>query len=289
MVGQPGRRAACGWLGAVTDNDPVTGRRMLTRSAYADDRHLRARQAIWAYAERPADWRWRTSAVPWDGTQVVADVGCGNGLDLRQLVPQGRCRYAFGLDLSAGMLRSLEDLRPSARLSLIQADAQSLPLRDAAVDVALAMHMLYHVPDLQAAARELRRVVKPGGTLLASTNSADTLTELYDLLNAAISELLGRPVETQPALSFSTETGRAILEREFSEVALRRHDLTLSLPEAQPVTAYLGTVCEPLLSHIGEPFDFDAALDEVAARVQRVIQAEGRFRATGRTGLFVCR
>jgi ubiquinone/menaquinone biosynthesis C-methylase UbiE len=235
------------------------------------------------------DRRWRTSPVPWDGTQVVADVGCGNGLDLRELVPQRRCRYAYGLDLSAGMLQSLQDLRQSGRLALIQADAQRLPLRDGAVDVALAMHMLYHVPDVRAAVRELRRIVKPGGTVLASTNSADTLEELHDLLNAAVSELLGRQVETRPALGFTTETGRAVLEPEFSEVSLRRHDVLLSFPAAQPVTAYLGSVRDPVLSHVGEPLDFDAVLNQVAARVERVIQAQGRFRATGHSGVFVCR
>jgi len=103
------------------------------------------------------DPRRRTSLVPWDGTQVVADVGCGNGFDLRQLVPEHRCRHAFGLDLSAGMLRSLEDLRHTGRLSLIQADAQQLPLRDSSVDVALAMHMLYHVPDIPANAERFTR------------------------------------------------------------------------------------------------------------------------------------
>ena len=103
---------------------------------------------------------------------MVADVGCGNGFDLRQLVPGGRCRHAFGLDLPAGMLRSLEELaRSSGRLTLIQADAQRLPLRDGSIDVALAMHMLYHVPDVPAAVAESRRIVKPGGTVLASTNS----------------------------------------------------------------------------------------------------------------------
>jgi SAM-dependent methyltransferase len=101
----------CGLLVGVSENDPVTGRRMLAGSAYADDRHLRSRMSIYAYAETAADPRWRTSLIPWDGTQVVADVGCGNGFDLRQIVPQGRCRHAIGLDLSAGMLRSLEDLR----------------------------------------------------------------------------------------------------------------------------------------------------------------------------------
>ncbi len=238
---------------------------MLTESAYADDRHLRSRQAIWGYAEGLVDKR------------------------LRELVPQRRCLYAYGLGLSAGMLRSLEDLRQSGRLSLIQADAQRLPLRQGAVDVALAMHTLYHVPDVRAAVRELRRIVRPGGTVLASTNSADTLAEVHDLLNAAVSELLGRPVETRPALGFTTETGRAVLEGEFSEVSLRRHEVSLSFPAAQPVTAYLGSVRDPILSHIAEPFDFDAVLDEIAARVERVIQAQGRFQTTGRSGVFVCR
>jgi SAM-dependent methyltransferase len=94
----------------VSEDDPATGRRFLTCSAYADDRHLRSRTAIYASAEPRADPRWRTSLIPWDGTQIVADVGCGNGFDLRQIVPQGRCRHAIGIDLSPGMLRSLEEL-----------------------------------------------------------------------------------------------------------------------------------------------------------------------------------
>src|SRR5579875_1292030 len=98
--------------------------------------------AIYRYAEVPVDPGWRTSAIPWDGTQVVADVGCGNGFDLRQLVPQGRCRHAIGLDLSAGMLRSLAPLVRSGRLSLVRADAGRIPLSDGSVDVAMAMHML---------------------------------------------------------------------------------------------------------------------------------------------------
>jgi ubiquinone/menaquinone biosynthesis C-methylase UbiE len=43
------------------------------------------------------------------------------------------------------------------------ADAQSLALRSGAFDAAIAPHMLYHVPDVQMAVRELRRVVRPRG------------------------------------------------------------------------------------------------------------------------------
>jgi SAM-dependent methyltransferase len=277
-------------LVAVSEDDPVTGRRMLTGSAYADDRHLRSRMTIYAYAETAADPRWRTSVIPWDGTQIVADVGCGNGFDLRQIVPQGRCRHAIGLDLSAGMLRSLEDLRQSGRLSLVQADAQRLPLPDESVDVAMAMHMLYHVPDIPAAIRELRRITKQGGTVLASTNSSVHLAEINDLLDAAVSSQLDRPVRALPGPdSFTTQTGAAMLSREFSSVALHTLDLSLSIPTAQPVITYVASMREPILAWIGEPLDFDAVLGDIATKAEQVIQAQGSFRATTHMGGFICR
>jgi SAM-dependent methyltransferase len=276
-------------LVVVSDDDPATGRRFLTGSAYADDRKIRSRMAIYAYAESAADPRWRTSVIPWDGTQIVADVGCGNGFDLRQIVPQGRCRHAIGVDLSAGMLRSVEDLRQSGSLSLVQADAQHLPLPDRTVDVALAMHMLYHVPDIPAAIRELRRITKRSGTVLASTNSPAHLAEIDGLLAAAISSQLGRPVQAMPALSFTTQTGAAMLGREFSSVTLRTLEMPLSIPSAQPVISYVASIREPSLAWIGEPLDFDAVLDDIAVKVEQVLQAQGSFRATSHMGVFVCR
>jgi SAM-dependent methyltransferase len=276
-------------LVVVSDDDPATGRRFLTSSAYADDRKIRSRMAIYAYAETAADPRWRTSEIPWDGTQIVADVGCGNGFDLRQIVPQGRCGHAIGVDLSAGMLRSLQDLRQSGGLSLVQADAQHLPLPDRTVDVAMAMHMLYHVPDIPAAIRELRRITKPGGTVLASTNSPAHLAEIDGLLGAAISSQLSRPVDAMPALSFTTQTGAAMLGQEFSSVTLRTLEMPLAIPSAQPVISYVASIREPSLAWIGEPLDFDAVLDDIAVKVEQVIQAQGSFRATSHMGVFVCR
>jgi SAM-dependent methyltransferase len=273
----------------MSEDDPVTGRRMLTGSAYADDRHIRSRRAIYAYAQRPADPRWRTSLIPWDGTQVVADVGCGSGFDLRQIVPQGRSRHAIGVDLSAGILRSLEDLRQSGRLSLVQADAQRLPLPDASVDVAMAMHMLYHVPDIAAAIGELRRITKPGGTVLASTNSSGHLAEIGELLDAAVSTQLGRPVRAIPADSFTTQTGTVMLSRVFSSVTLRTLDVPLSIPTAQPVITYVASIRAPTLAWIGEPLDFDAVLNDIAVKIERVIQAQGSFRTSTHMGVFICR
>lgn len=194
-------------MDVVRDDDAATGRRFLTRSAYADDRHLKSRQAIFAYADARAGDRPRTSFVDWDGTQVAADVGCGNGFDLRRLVPDGR----------------------------------------------------------------------------------GSLSEMHELLSAAVSTRLGRSVQTMPALSFTTETGQEALGREFSEVTLHNLDVPLSFPRAGPVTAYLDSLREPILAHIAEPFDFGAALAEVAARVDHIVGGEGRFRVMFRAGVFVCR
>jgi SAM-dependent methyltransferase len=271
------------------DDHPVTGRRMLTGSAYADDRHLRSRMAIYAYADTAADPGWRTSVIPWDGTQIVADVGCGNGFDLRQIVPQARCRHAIGIDLSAGMLRSVADLRQSGRLSLVLADAQHLPLADRSVDVAMAMHMLYHVPDVPAAIRELRRITRPGGTVLASTNSPAHLAEIGALVDAAVSGQAGRPVQTGPGDSFTTQTGTALLSRAFSSVTLRTLDVPLSIPSAQPVITYVDSIRAPILAWTGDRLDFDAVLDDIAVRVEQDIEAQGYFRATTHMGVFICR
>jgi ubiquinone/menaquinone biosynthesis C-methylase UbiE len=50
----------------------------------------------------------------------------------------------LGLDLSPGMLATIRERAPGA--ALLNADAAALPLRDAAADLSLAMHMLYTCP-----------------------------------------------------------------------------------------------------------------------------------------------
>jgi SAM-dependent methyltransferase len=270
-------------------DDPVTGRRMLTESAYADDRNLRARMAIWAYATGPADPSWRLRPVRWDGTQRVVDVGCGNGFDLRQLLARGWCGQVVGLDLSPGMLAAVADRREPGRVALVNADAQRLPLATDCADVGLAMHMLYHVPDIPAAVSELRRVVQEGGTLLASANSEHSMRELHDMLDVVVSAQLGRPVRALPGLSFTVETGLDLLGSAFADVTLHEHEVSLAIPDPAAVTSYLDSVRDPIVRGLDGQLDFDVALAEVAAQVGHVIQTDGVFRVRARSGVFACR
>jgi SAM-dependent methyltransferase len=111
----------------------------------------------------------------------VLDVGCGFG-NIQPALCEAGARV-IGFDLSPGMLREARQraVRDRLTIELFQADAQQIPLVDRSVDHALASHMLYHVPDMQRALEEMRRVVKLGGRVLITTNAADHTARLQSL------------------------------------------------------------------------------------------------------------
>jgi len=114
----------------------------------------------------------------------VLEVGCGTGLILERVA--GFARTARGIDLSAGMLA-----RARARgLAVAQASATELPIATASVDVAYSFKVLAHVPDIAAALREMARVVRPGGWVLAEFYNARSIRRLVKALKppTAVSE-----------------------------------------------------------------------------------------------------
>ncbi len=154
---------------------------------YADDRNLRARQRLWG-CQVPffdiAAWVLELAGVA-PGMRVL-EAGCGNGFYLRAL--RERRVTAVGCDLSPGMLRT------SGHPALVNADVTTLPVRDGAFDVVLAAHLLDLVPGRNAAIRELRRALAPGGACVAVTNGARHLRSLRELIQRAVqaSTLAGR-------------------------------------------------------------------------------------------------
>jgi ubiquinone/menaquinone biosynthesis C-methylase UbiE len=110
-----------------------------------------------------------------DGKEVL-EVGCGTGLILGRVA--GFARRAVGIDLSGGMLA-----RAAERgLEVAQASATELPIATASVDVAYSFKVLAHVQDIRAAMREMARVVRPGGWVLAEFYNARSLRRLVKAL-----------------------------------------------------------------------------------------------------------
>jgi ubiquinone/menaquinone biosynthesis C-methylase UbiE len=143
-------------------------------------------------------------------TQSILDVGCGNGAYERALVKRGHRGPRVAVDLSIGMLPLVADA------AVVLADVQCLPFLRGCFDLVLAPHMLYHVPDIEIAAKEIRRVLRPEGFLVAITNSVSNLQELRALVEASVNTdwRMLRPADQR----FSMEGGAAILSSAFESV-----------------------------------------------------------------------
>jgi len=94
----------------------------------------------------------------------LLDVATGTGLVARGAVRTlGEPGRVVGVDPSRGMLR---EARKALASPLVQGRAEALPFRDDLFDMLSMGFALRHVPDLEAAFREYRRVLKPGGRVV---------------------------------------------------------------------------------------------------------------------------
>lgn len=136
---------------------------------------------------------------------AVLDVACGSGYGGRILRLSG-ARFVVGADVSEEALRAAGTQRVPG-LHLVQANVGRLPLPDDCVDVVTSFETLEHVDDPGAMLAELRRVLRPGGTLVLSTPNA----------------LVTRPVNGVPAnpyhvREFTPLELRAMLDQHFADV-----------------------------------------------------------------------
>lgn len=118
----------------------------------------------------------------------VLDVGCGTGMLAAQAAaitgPQGR---VVAIDPSAGML---DRARARGTPLPVRGVGDALPFHDAAFDMLSMGYALRHVADLQAAFREFRRVLKPGGVALMLEITPPASRVAYALLKFYLKHLV---------------------------------------------------------------------------------------------------
>jgi ubiquinone/menaquinone biosynthesis C-methylase UbiE len=97
------------------------------------------------------------------------EIGAGTGYFTLNLMRAGVVERATCLDISPGMLSTLErnaaTLGLADRVDTVATDAEHLPFDDESFDLVLGHAVLHHLPDLDQAFREFRRVLRPGGVL----------------------------------------------------------------------------------------------------------------------------
>lgn len=152
--------AAVSWLLLQPEHEE------LCRACYYDRPPLAAAQRFWASEE----WQALRRYMP-PKTGTALDVGAGMGVASYALARDGWCTVALEPDPSAlvgaGAIRKLS-AESGLAIDVVEEWGESLPFRDATFDLIHARQVLHHARDLPRFCRELCRVLKPGGLLLAT-------------------------------------------------------------------------------------------------------------------------
>lgn len=151
------------------------GKRDLTALARVlEQRREKSRSAHDRLAERwesgqefaQGSLRSEVMAMAWPRSFVVADLGCGTGFLASQLAPFAH--RVIAVDHSPRMLEAAKKKSLPRNCEFRRGELDALPIEDATVDAAFANLVWHHLPDLAAAAREVLRILKPGGAVVIS-------------------------------------------------------------------------------------------------------------------------
>jgi SAM-dependent methyltransferase len=153
----------------------------------------------------------------------LLEVGCGMG-QFAAAVAERTDAEVVATDLSPRMVEVASSRGLDARV----ANVEALPFADAEFDCAAANWMLYHVPDVDRALGELRRVLGDDGTLVATTIGAEHMADVWELVGFRV-----------PLREFSRENGEEQLRRHFAKVERQDVDATLVFPDEAAVHRYV--------------------------------------------------
>ena len=162
-------------------NDP----QYLKNFQYRTTKNLEARIRLHElYSTNQEDWvSFVQDQINESGSSSILEVGCGSGnLWTKNTDMQLHLNRLVLSDFSFGMLKGFKINNQNSKVENFSAnDVQFLPFPDETFDLVIANHMLYHVPDIDLALSEIRRVLTPNGILFAATNGKSHMQEL-DLL-----------------------------------------------------------------------------------------------------------
>src|SRR5215217_6197691 len=119
-----------------------------------------------------------TAYLPQRRPLVGVDLGSGTGR-FRPALAEAFGGPVYGVEPAARMREVAEAEARRPRVRYLAGEAAAIPLPDASADFVLMFLSFHHVPDQPAAAREIARVLKPGGRLIIRTTFRERIPDLW--------------------------------------------------------------------------------------------------------------
>jgi SAM-dependent methyltransferase len=164
----------------------------------------------------------------------VLDLGCGTGN--AALLAAEHSGEVTGVDPASRLLEiaRAQAAREGKKVTFLHGEAASLPMDDSAVDVILSVFALIFVPDPNAAAAEMSRVLAPGGRIVLSAwIPAGAMFEMTSTASDTVRQAVGAPPGPAP---FAWEERDALLNLLASHgfsVEVKHHALAFAASSAQ--------------------------------------------------------
>ena len=170
----------------------------------------------------------------------ILELGCGAGdiwVENAEKLPEDISITVT--DISDGMLRDArrEIGREDAVSSYAICGCESISFADETFDLVVANHVLFYCDDIGQACREIRRVLKPGGVLVAGTYGSAHMKEISRL----VMEFDDRIILAAENLydRFGKENGSDILQSTFEQVEWRQYEDAIEIDDAEPLISYV--------------------------------------------------
>ncbi len=157
--------------------------------------------------------------------ESVLDLGCGTARGAAALAARWPRARVLALDASPCMLAEARRNATGARIEWLRAEAESIPLADASVDLVFSNLLLPWCEDIDAVFAEVARVLRPRGLFTFTTFGPDTLGELRAAWRAADAAPHVHPFTDMHDL------GDGLVRARFAEPVLDVSRYTLTYPD----------------------------------------------------------
>ncbi|MHB9926046.1 MerR family transcriptional regulator [Clostridium botulinum] len=171
----------------------------------------------------------------------ILELGCGDASFWNKNFNNIPLNWEITLtDFSEGMLKDAKkNLRETrSRFNFKIVNAEKIPFEEESFDVVIANHMLYHVPNINKALKEINRVLKSEGILFTSTVGKNHMKEIRQIISTFnIYNLTSESWEITD--SFQLENGLKIVSEYFNMVELKRYKDNLKVTDPVYILDYI--------------------------------------------------
>jgi ubiquinone/menaquinone biosynthesis C-methylase UbiE/DNA-binding transcriptional MerR regulator len=223
---------------------------------------------------------------------TILEIGCGNGAFWTENIKKIPENVNVILsDISLGMVNDAENslkkvAGKSERLKKTvneqfrfeAFDSEEMPLKDESVDIVIANHMLFYFDKPDKVISEIKRVLKKGGFLFASTYGSSHMKEI----NLLVKEFDERIVLAAKDLYliFGLDNGEKILKRYFTNTKKNIYDDYLLVDKPEPLLKYIMSCHGNQRRYIPDRYkEFKVFVEKKTKKGFKITKESGYFKA----------